>query len=382
MKKIIWIVSVLCIALSAHAQDDRYYDNSGTDDVYSNDNYDEQTQDDSGTSYQEFYDQLDPYGSWVTDPTYGNVWVPLQAGADFSPYETNGHWVYTDYGWTWVSDFEWGWATFHYGRWYQHPSYGWMWVPGYDWAPAWVVWGQYNGYYCWAPVGPGEYISNHYGGGDHHWYFVEQNHINDNHISNYIVSNTVVSHNGGNIQNNIKIISHVNSYNRSVFYAGPKANEVEKVTGHPVEKVSISNAAKPSATRISGNQVSIYRPAMSRSNHTTPAKVGRQQDLPVRNNSNNNNNSTPQRTTSQPDRNNIPQRDNSAPERQPSQQQWTPPRQSVPRQESQPIQQRPSGGGFVPREQPSYQAPRQQSAPVMHSSPAPAMHMGGGGGRH
>ena len=28
--------------------------------------------------------------------------------AGFSPYRTNGHWVYTEVGWTWFSDYFWG----------------------------------------------------------------------------------------------------------------------------------------------------------------------------------------------------------------------------------------------------------------------------------
>jgi hypothetical protein len=67
-------------------------------------------------SYQTFYDQLSPYGQWINDPDYGYVWMP-DASADFKPYATDGHWVYTDEGWTWDSDYPWGWAAFHYGRW-------------------------------------------------------------------------------------------------------------------------------------------------------------------------------------------------------------------------------------------------------------------------
>src|SRR5579864_406878 len=90
-------------------------------------------------SYQTFYDQLSPYGSWINYPGYGYVWVPNNVDPSFSPYLTNGHWVYTDMGWAWVSDFDWGWGPFHYGRWLDDPYYGWLWVPGYDWAPAWVM---------------------------------------------------------------------------------------------------------------------------------------------------------------------------------------------------------------------------------------------------
>src|SRR5580692_6949742 len=51
-------------------------------------------------SYQSFYDQLSPYGQWINNPTYGYVFMP-NVGPDFKPYTTNGHWVYTDEGWTW-----------------------------------------------------------------------------------------------------------------------------------------------------------------------------------------------------------------------------------------------------------------------------------------
>jgi hypothetical protein len=70
----------------------------------------------AGVSFQMFYDQLSPYGQWVNDPNYGYVWIP-DVGPNFQPYATNGYWTMTDYGNTWVSDYEWGWAPFHYGRW-------------------------------------------------------------------------------------------------------------------------------------------------------------------------------------------------------------------------------------------------------------------------
>src|SRR6516162_9042894 len=105
-------------------------------------------------SYQAFYDQLSPYGTWINYPGYGYVWMP-NAGPGFKPYATSGHWVYTDAGWTWNSDFGWGWAPFHYGRWFFDASYGWMWIPGYEWSPAWVSWRTNSEYYGWAPLGPG-----------------------------------------------------------------------------------------------------------------------------------------------------------------------------------------------------------------------------------
>src|SRR5580658_7598309 len=67
-------------------------------------------------SYQVFYDDLSPHGPWINYPGYGYVWMP-DAGPDFKPYSTNGHWVYSNEGWIWASDYEWGWAVFHYGNW-------------------------------------------------------------------------------------------------------------------------------------------------------------------------------------------------------------------------------------------------------------------------
>jgi hypothetical protein len=50
-------------------------------------------------SFQVFYDQLSPYGTWVNYQRYGYVWVPTAVPGGFRPYATGGHWVYTDDGW-------------------------------------------------------------------------------------------------------------------------------------------------------------------------------------------------------------------------------------------------------------------------------------------
>ena len=75
-------------------------------------------------------------------------------GDDFAPYATSGHWILTEYGWTWISDFGWGWAPFHYGRWLALAGRGWCWMPGTTWGPAWVSWRAGGGYVGWAPLPP------------------------------------------------------------------------------------------------------------------------------------------------------------------------------------------------------------------------------------
>ncbi len=66
-----------------------------------------------------FYTELAPYGSWVDLPSYGSCWRPTVAvwNSSWRPYGDGGRWLWTDCGWYWHSDYSWGWAPFHYGRW-------------------------------------------------------------------------------------------------------------------------------------------------------------------------------------------------------------------------------------------------------------------------
>jgi len=103
-----------------------------------------------------FYDNLAPYGGWVNFQGYGWCWRPtiVVYNTGWQPYCDNGHWVYTDCGWYWVSGYSWGWATFHYGRWFHHQRYGWCWRPDTTWAPSWVLWRHDRDYCGWAPLPP------------------------------------------------------------------------------------------------------------------------------------------------------------------------------------------------------------------------------------
>ena len=108
------------------------------------------------TAYALFEADLSPFGEWFDDAQYGRVWSPSPAivGTDFAPYATAGRWSLTQYGWTWLSDYPWGWAPFHYGRWVTIAPRGWAWVPGTVWGPAWVSWRTGQGYAGWAPLPP------------------------------------------------------------------------------------------------------------------------------------------------------------------------------------------------------------------------------------
>ncbi len=92
-------------------------------------------------SYEFFYASLQASGTWLESANYGYVWQPRIAvdKFDWRPY-ADGYWSHTDQGWTWISYEEFGWATYHYGRWARLSDIGWIWVPGFEWAPAWVSW--------------------------------------------------------------------------------------------------------------------------------------------------------------------------------------------------------------------------------------------------
>jgi hypothetical protein len=113
--------------------------------------------DNDPSALTDFRQPLEPYGSWSNDPTYGTVWspAPSEVGPDFTPYVSGGHWAY-DNDYVWESDYAWGWAPFHYGRWVFIDGRGWAWIPGREYRGAWVTWEVDDGfgYLGWAPLGP------------------------------------------------------------------------------------------------------------------------------------------------------------------------------------------------------------------------------------
>src|SRR6201996_1582262 len=215
-------------------------------------------------SYQTFYDQLSPYGQWIEDPDYGYVWMP-DVTPDFKPYATNGHWVYTDEGWAWDSDYAWGWAALHYGRWFFRDGYGWMWVPGNDWAPAWVSWRNSDDYYGWAPMEPGISVSLAYSSGynppPHYWNFVPHAYVASPHLNNYYVreSNNVTIINRTTVINNTTVINH---YGNNRYGAGPDPNEVGRFSGAPLRPVQVRETRSPGRQPNAGG-FAVYRPRVN-----------------------------------------------------------------------------------------------------------------------
>ena len=211
-------------------------------------------------SFQVFYDELSPYGTWVDNYNYGYVWVP-RVSHGFTPYGTNGYWVNTNMGWTWVSNYRWGWAPFHYGRWFYDDYYGWVWVPDNEWGPGWVVWRSWNGYYGWAPIGPGISIgyaySDEYYLPHHCWRFVRDRHFGRRDVSrNYVgISDYMrIIKNSSIVKND-----HDNRNDNTKNHWGPERKDAEKRSGKTFAPLSIKESNQPIQNVIK-NQMEIYRP--------------------------------------------------------------------------------------------------------------------------
>jgi hypothetical protein len=148
---------------------------------------------------------LTQYGSWVPDPTYGQVWVPNNVAPDWAPYR-DGRWVWEDgYGWTWLSAEPWGWAPYHYGNWFHSAAYGWAWFPprpglvAPPWRPALVAFISFGsvgigvGNIGWVPLAPYEV---------YHPWFGPQYYGGRTIINNITVTNVNVTHAFRNAQFN------------------------------------------------------------------------------------------------------------------------------------------------------------------------------------
>ena len=326
---------------------------------------------DISITYQQFYNELEPYGDWINYPPYGYVWEPYFERPDnFTPYSSGGHWVYTEYGWTWASDYEWGWATFHYGRWLYDDYLGWLWIPGYDWAPAWVTWGSYGGNYGWAPLGPGIGISVGMRWRPPHsywWTFVPCSRFGGSDWNRYIVRNNTT------VINNVTIINNVyEDRGRSggrPWMRGPQREEVERFSHRSIQPLAIQTVRRPEPARIQNNSVALYRPQVNRAPQGAPLRPGRVQALeaarpesrlPVHNNDRRDNNPGNNRPINGPGNRPVNRpADNPARPVNPPPAANPPVRPLTPRPETHPV-----NPGTRPENRPGNPPPHQEKRPV------------------
>lgn len=218
-------------------------------------------------SIQSFYDELSPFGDWFYTPEYGYVWQPYFDNPEgFRPYSSNGDWVYTEYGWTWVSDYRWGWAPFHYGRWTFDDYIGWMWVPGYEWAPAWVSWGSYGDCWGWAPLGPGININVNLNwfAPDLWWTFVPRVYFGSGNWHSNIYDRPVHATHITNITN-IYYGNNNRNRNSNSWYSGPRVKEVESYNRSKVRTMKVVDSERPENLGTRDATLNVYRPGVDNS---------------------------------------------------------------------------------------------------------------------
>jgi hypothetical protein len=226
-----------------------------------------------------FYDNLSG-GNWLELGDYGYCWQPdvTVRDPDWRPY-TDGYWAYTDLGWTWISYEDFGWATYHYGRWIRLADYGWVWVPGsdLDWGPAWVSWRVGDDYIGWAPLPPraprvvyeGEPISGHvdieFDIGPAYYNFVDVRYIGEPVLRNRIID---VRQNVTYINKTVNV-TNITYQNNIVHNYGPDIHFVEQHSSRPIQRLHVERqesadiraAVKGGAvTKVQGQNLVVAAP--------------------------------------------------------------------------------------------------------------------------
>ena len=226
-----------------------------------------------------FYNNLSG-GNWIEVADYGYGWQPDLAVNDpnWRPY-ADGYWAYTDDGWTWISYEDFGWATYHYGRWARLADYGWVWFPGsdLDWGPAWVSWRTGGDYVGWAPLpprGPGVVYEGQPIGaqadiefdiGPEYYNFVDVRFIGEPVLRDRIFA---PSQNVTYINNTVNV-TNISVRNNVVYNYGPDYNVLSAHSSRPIQRLSItresatnlSAAAKSGAlTKVQGGKLVVATP--------------------------------------------------------------------------------------------------------------------------
>jgi hypothetical protein len=254
-----------------------------------------------------FYDNLgSDDGSWIEVADYGYCWQPNVAASnsDWRPY-SDGYWAYTDVGWTWVSYEDFGWATYHYGRWARLADQGWVWVPGYEWGPAWVSWRTGGDQVGWAPLPP-RYRGSGGGGevvyegrpitgqvdiefdiGPAYYNFVDVRYIGAPILREHIYA---PSQNVTYISRTVNVTNI--TYNNSVAYNhGPDYDQMNRYSTRPIQRLSLQRERNFDAgvvrqrgdfTKVQGNNLVIAAPQtlQRRSERLTPKNVKRKIEKP------------------------------------------------------------------------------------------------------
>ena len=241
------------------------------------------------TGYSTFYGSLAPYGTWVDVAGYGPCWQPtvVVINPTWQPYCDAGRWVYTDCGWYWLSGYSWGWATFHYGRWFRHHSLGWCWVPDTVWGPSWVCW-RYSGSYCgWAPLPPGAWyqpgagltyrghpVNGTFGFGlsVRSFAFVDVSHFRDLHLNRHALP----LQQAAQVYNTTAVSATIVANNNRVINSGIPVGRVAAATETTIHQIAIREVNGPAGQGTRGERFEGSSRTMAVFHPHFPASMGTQ----------------------------------------------------------------------------------------------------------
>src|ERR1700731_2979302 len=195
--------------------------------------------------YDVFYTGLSSdEGNWVEAGDYGYCFRP-RVSRDWGP-DRDGHWVWTDHGWSRDSNQRFAWAPYHYGRWADIGGTGWCGVPGTRWAPAWVSWRQSDQEVGWAPLPPEADLSgnrsisswsdSYYGIGPAASSFISYSHWHEPSYAPYIEPS----------QRNVQIISQTRNVtnivtnNNVINNFGPPVQTIAAKTNQNIQQVKLA----------------------------------------------------------------------------------------------------------------------------------------------
>jgi hypothetical protein len=232
-----------------------------------------------------FYNNLSG-GSWIEVGDYGYCWQPDVASArNWRPY-SDGYWAYTDLGWTWVSYENFGWATYHYGRWSRLEDQGWVWVPGRDedleWGPAWVSWRTGGDHIGWAPLPPsrgGVRYQDHgitgqvdidFDIGPTYYNFVEVRYIGEPVLRQHLIE---PSQNVTYINETVNV-TNITYKDKVVYNYGPDVNVVNTRSTRQIQRLRLERQenADLSAAAKSG---ALFKPEGDRLIVSAPTRITR-----------------------------------------------------------------------------------------------------------
>jgi hypothetical protein len=226
-----------------------------------------------------FYDNLADGGAWVDVADYGYCWQPTVAVSNRSwrPY-ADGYWAYTDVGWTWVSYEDFGWATYHYGRWIRLRGRGWVWVPGREWGPAWVSWRTGGDYVGWAPLPPRRagdiyvefspitaQVDIDFDIGPAYYNFIEARYIGEPVLRERIFA---PEQNVTYITKTVNV-TNITYTNSTVYNYGPDYNTLSRYSTRPIQRLSLQRetnvdpavaAQSKSLMKVQGDKLVIAAP--------------------------------------------------------------------------------------------------------------------------